>query len=82
MKVRGKVDFDVEISENEAKRIAIEVIQNLRNWKNSDIIEDGNLCTVTSFSTSHTWYETIVKRPATQEEIFTYQLIKDISNSF
>lgn len=82
MKVRGTVDFDVAISEREAKRIAIEVIEKLRNWIPGYIVRDGNVCAIKTYATSHTWEETNIIRPATQEDVFTYNLIQDILNSF
>jgi hypothetical protein len=78
MKVRGTVDFDVEISKDEAKRIAVKLIEEARNWWPGYVIFKGNLCTVKTYTTSHSWDEMTIVRIATEEDTFTYKLIQDI----
>lgn len=78
MRVRGTVDFDVNISKDEAKRIAVELIEGARNWLPGYVIHKGNVCTVKTYATSHSWDEVSIVRTATDEDIFTYKLIQDI----
>lgn len=78
MKVRGSVDFDVTISKDEAKRIAIKYIQEARNWWPGYVIHEGNVCTISTYTTSHSWDEVKIVRAATEEDIFTHKLIQDI----
>lgn len=78
MKVRGSVDFDVNISKDEAKRIAVELIEKARNWSPGYVIHKGNVCNFETYNTSHSWDEMTIVRAATDEDIFTYKLIQDI----
>jgi hypothetical protein len=78
MQVTVTTTQQVQISEKEQRRIAIAVLRNAAKWVDGNYIENGNLMLREHYATSHSFYEDLVVRNATQLDLATDMLITNL----
>lgn len=78
MKVKGKQEVEIELSDEMLKHITLEYICKNFDWKINYFIEDGKVYEIEEFATTHRWTENTVRREATPLDKCLYTLIKEI----
>ena len=78
MEVTATHTLQVEISKEEQRRISIKTIREAAKWVDDNYVCDGKLMLRINYITTHSWYEDIEVRPATQLDLATDLIIKNL----
>lgn len=79
MKITANIPYEVEISEDEQKRITLNYLYKLFNWKSTyDIYDDKVTDSVTKHHHSSSWVENEFVRDATDGDYMMATLIHEI----
>lgn len=81
MKITVTKKYEAEISECEAKRIAIKCIRDAVKWVDHNYVEDGQLWLDETYHTSHSWTDHLVVREATEADLAAHTIIASILKS-
>jgi hypothetical protein len=77
-KVYGVQKLELDLNEDEVKRIAIRYLCEKFDWSEEFFIENDEVCKIVSYSTSHRWDQKESVRKATQGDKHIYSILKDI----
>lgn len=80
MEVFGTQQVKIEISDYEAKKIALNYIRKRFDFKEDYWIKDGKLLERHEYGGSHSWSEDEFVREATADDILIYSMINKINS--
>lgn len=78
IRINATQQIAVSLSDEEARWVTREYIYQKFDWKDSYFIEDGKVCDMVEYTTSHRWESKEVIREAKHTDKLLYQLFKEL----
>jgi len=81
MKIKGTSTIEIEIDENEEKRITLKNLRDLVGWQSFHWVDlkTNKLMKNQSYNSSHSWSEDKIIRDATDTEVAVQKIISVIT---
>lgn len=80
-KVFGVQKLELDLDEEEAKRITVRYLCEKFDWLEDFFIENDEVCKLVTYHTSHRWDQKECVRKATQSDKHIYSILKDLKKN-
>lgn len=77
----GVQKVELDLTEDEVRRIAIRYLCYKFDWSEDYFIEGDDVCRIVSYSTSHRWEQKESIRKATQSDKHIYYILQDFKKN-
>lgn len=81
MKIKANIPTEIVLSKEQQKKIALDYLYNLYEWKSSYFISDQCLYKTVIYHQHETWEEDLVVRDATDDDYVMASLLLKIKES-